>query len=118
VAKALGVTKSLLSLIENGKRQPTDRQIMVLAKMLCLPPDILSLDAGRLPNDVQSALAKQPAEAIAAIRRRTEEHAIVYASVPQNIPVPTTRDKIAEAIKGLPPQEQEVVKRMIEEALK
>ena len=53
VAGALGVTKSLLSLIENGKRQLTSEQVSTLAKTLRLPPDLLLLEAGKLPDDVR-----------------------------------------------------------------
>jgi transcriptional regulator with XRE-family HTH domain len=77
VAKVLGVTKSLLSLIENGKRQLTKAQISLLAKTLRIPPDLLLLGAGRLPDDIQGAFKANAAEAIAAVRQQTEAHAVL-----------------------------------------
>ncbi|MDI3469907.1 MAG: hypothetical protein OJF62_001970 [Pseudolabrys sp.] len=89
IAKRLGTTKSLLSLIENGKRQPTEDQIAVLAEALRIPPDILLLDAGRLPTDVRGVFRANAAEAVAAIRQRTEAQAVSYPTIPQRLPVPT-----------------------------
>src|SRR5262245_35243691 len=83
IAKTLGVTKSLLSLIENGKRQPTKDQVAVLAKTLRIPPDLLLLEAGRLPEDVQGAFQANAAEAVAAVRQRTEAHAVMYPTAPR-----------------------------------
>jgi DNA modification methylase/transcriptional regulator with XRE-family HTH domain/DNA-directed RNA polymerase subunit RPC12/RpoP len=89
IAATLGVTKSLLSLIESGKRQPTKEQIAVLAKTLRIPPDLLLLDAGRLPDDVRGAFENNAAEAIAAVRQHTEAHAVTYPSAPRVLPIPT-----------------------------
>jgi transcriptional regulator with XRE-family HTH domain len=88
LARTLGVTKSLLSLIENGKRQPTKDQVSQLAKTLRFPPDLLMLDVGRLPDDIHGALQKNAAVAIAAIRQRTEAQAIGYPSAPRVLPMP------------------------------
>ena len=71
LAATLGVTKSLLSRIEAGKRQPTDEQIATLSKVLEMPPDLLVLGSGRLPEDVRDAFATDAAEVVAAIRQRT-----------------------------------------------
>src|SRR5690348_15551497 len=72
LARALGVTKSLLSHMEAGKRQPSEEQITTLSTVLRLPPDLLVLGSGRLPEDVRSAFALHAAEAVAAVRQRTE----------------------------------------------
>ena len=56
LANSLGVTKSLLSHIECGKRQPTDDQIEVLSTILSIPPDLLLLSGGRLPADIRDIL--------------------------------------------------------------
>ena len=88
LARSLGVTKSLLSLFENGKRQPTKSQIAVLADLLRLPVDILLLDSGRLPEDVCGAFKKNAAEAVAAVRQRTEGQAVAYPIAPRAFPLP------------------------------
>lgn len=108
LAAKLGVTKSLLSLIENRKRQPTKSQISVLAKTLRIPPDLLLLGAGRLPDDIRGAFQANAAEAVAAVRQRTEAHAITYPNVPRVLPLPTT--KSAPEAAGPPPERINVQK--------
>jgi transcriptional regulator with XRE-family HTH domain len=88
LAEALGVTKSLLSHIEAGKRQPTPAQIAMLAHTLRLPPDLLTLGAGRLPEDIRAAFLTNAAEAVAAVRQRTEAHAVNFPRAPRSVPVP------------------------------
>ena len=90
LARNLGVTKSLLSLFENGKRQPTKDQIGVLAEVLRIPLDILLLNSGRLPEDVRGAFRTNAAEAVAAIRQRTEAQAVAYPAAPRAVPLPKT----------------------------
>src|ERR1700737_1474647 len=68
LANRLGVTKSLLSHIEGGKRQPTDEQIGKLATLLQLPPDLLVLSSGRLPEDVRDVFEANAAMGVAAVR--------------------------------------------------
>src|SRR5438132_1088081 len=87
VASALGVTNSLLSHIESGKRTPTEEQIEVLSRVLCLPTDLLTLGSGRLPADVRVAFESQAATAVAAVRQRTEANAIAYATTPAEVPM-------------------------------
>ncbi|MDR6302567.1 DNA modification methylase/transcriptional regulator with XRE-family HTH domain/DNA-directed RNA polymerase subunit RPC12/RpoP [Nitrobacter vulgaris] len=89
VVAELGVTKSLLSLIENGKRQLTTDQVSVLAKVLRVPPDLLLLEAGKLPDDVQGVFEHDAAEVVAAVRQRTEAHALAYPTAPEVVPIPT-----------------------------
>jgi DNA modification methylase/transcriptional regulator with XRE-family HTH domain len=90
VAQKLGVTKSLLSLVEAGKRQPSEDQITVLSSLLNLPPDLLMLGAGRLPNDVRSVFEANAAAGVAAIRQRTEQHPTTYPNVPRDVPLPSS----------------------------
>ena len=88
LAERLGVTKSLLSLIESGKRLPTENQISTLAEVLGMPPDLLVLGSSRLPQDVRSAFEAKAAEAIAAVRQRTESQAVAYSTAPRTVPLP------------------------------
>jgi DNA modification methylase/DNA-binding XRE family transcriptional regulator len=88
LAKALSVSKSLLCHIEAGKRHPTEEQIAVLADVLSMPPELLVLASGRLPNDVREAFSANAAEAVAAVRQRTESQAISYPHVPRTLPLP------------------------------
>ena len=90
LADRLGVTKSLLSHIESGKRQPTDVQISTLSDVLGLPGDLLVLGSGRLPEDVQNAFEASAADAVAAVRQRTEAHAVAYPKSPGAVPLPKT----------------------------
>jgi DNA modification methylase/transcriptional regulator with XRE-family HTH domain len=88
VAQRLGVTKSLLSLVEAGKRQPSEEQINSLGALLNLPPDLLMLGAGRLPDDIRSIFEENAAVGVAAIRQRTEQHPTTYPTVPRSVPSP------------------------------
>jgi DNA modification methylase/DNA-binding XRE family transcriptional regulator len=87
LAQKLGVTKSLLSLIEAGKRQPSEEQIQILSSLLNLPPDLLMLGAGRLPNDVRSIFAADAAAGVAAVRQQTEQRPTTYSKLPRTVPV-------------------------------
>ena len=88
LALRLGVTKSLLSLIESGKRLPTETQISTLAEVLGMPPDLLVLGSSRLPQDVRNAFETKTAEAIAAVRHHTESQAVAYSTAPRTVPLP------------------------------
>ena len=85
LAKKMSVSKSLLSHIEAGKRLPTEEQIELLAEALGLPPDLLVLGSGRLPDDVREAFSVNAAEAVAAVRQRIEAQAITYPRIPQKV---------------------------------
>ena len=103
MAQHLGVTKSLLSLVEAGKRQPSEEQINSLGALLNLPPDLLMLGAGRLPEDIRSIFEVNAAAGVAAIRQRTEQHPTVYSNMPRFVPSPqsgiVTPGKLEETIK-------------------
>lgn len=88
LADSLGVTKSLLSLIESGKRQPTEDQIAILADTLRLPPDLLLLGAGRLPDDVRGVFESDAAAAVTAIRHVAGARAVELPTSPNRIPMP------------------------------
>jgi DNA modification methylase/transcriptional regulator with XRE-family HTH domain len=90
LANTLGVNKSLLCHIETGTRQPTKEQINALARALRIPPDLLLLGTGRLPDDLRGAFETDAAEVAAAVRQRAEAHAIGYTKVPRTVPLPRT----------------------------
>jgi DNA modification methylase/transcriptional regulator with XRE-family HTH domain/DNA-directed RNA polymerase subunit RPC12/RpoP len=103
VAQQLGVTKSLLSLVEAGKRQPSEEQITLLSSLLNLPPDLLMLGAGRLPEDIRSVFEDNAAAGVAAIRQRIEQHPTTYPKMPRSVPVPrsggTRKSDLGERIE-------------------
>lgn len=82
------MTKSLLSHIEAGKRQPTVEQIGKLAGALQLPPDLLSLSADRLPEDVRDFFEADAAMGVAAVRQRSEGNVISCPRIPERLPSP------------------------------
>jgi DNA modification methylase/DNA-binding XRE family transcriptional regulator/DNA-directed RNA polymerase subunit RPC12/RpoP len=88
LAERLGVTKSLLSHIEAGKRQPTKEQVGKLAKTLQLPPDLLSLGANRLPEDVRDFFEADAAMGVAAVRQRSEGNVFSCPKIPEQLPTP------------------------------
>jgi transcriptional regulator with XRE-family HTH domain len=102
VAQSLGVSKSFLSHVESGNRQLTDEQISVLAKVLRLPPDLLALGTGRLPDDVREAITAHTAELVAVVRKHTESEAVVLARAPAEVLLPKTSGIPASA--KLPPE--------------
>ena len=97
LAKALEVSKSLLSHIEAGNRQPTEEQISKLAQALCMPVELLLLASGRLPDDVREAFTANPAETVAAVRQRTEAQAVTYPRTPQTVATPRAPATYAKA---------------------
>lgn len=102
LARNLGVTKSLMSHIEAGKRQPTDEQIAKLAKVLHLPPDLLLLSSGRLPEDVRDVFAADAAMGVAAVRQRSEGNAVAYAKAPETLASPKSEVSFKRGSTKLP----------------
>jgi DNA modification methylase/transcriptional regulator with XRE-family HTH domain len=100
LAESLGVSKSLLSQIESGKRQPTDEQISKLAVHLRMPADLLMLGSGRLPEDIRGAITTHAAEVVAAVRQQTEANVVAYPDVPQTVLLPKTsaRPRLTKAL--------------------
>ncbi|KAA2234906.1 DNA methyltransferase [Salinarimonas soli] len=107
VAARLSVTKGMLSLIEGGKRTPTEDQIAILSSVLRVPRDLLELAPGRLPHDVQLALDLDAAGVVAAVRQRIEAQAVSYPTEPQvpftaaGSPLPVERPTIPERIDAV-----------------
>lgn len=69
LAGELGVTKSYISMLETGRRQPTDDQFESLARAVEIPADTLRVAAGRLPPDVVTAMPDKAETIVTAIRR-------------------------------------------------
>lgn len=86
LADKIGISKSLLSHIETGNRQPTTEQIELLAKHIHMPADLLAVSVGRLPADVRNAVESLSADVVAAVRQRTESKAVTYPTEPAKIP--------------------------------
>lgn len=106
VAGSLDVTKSLLSLIEAGKRSPTDAQVEGLARILSLPASLISLGTGRLPADVKDAFGTNAAGVVAALRQITDAHPFTAGTSPAVVPLPRpeiqplTRNSIPERVSA------------------
>ncbi len=86
LATQIGVDKSFLSLVESGKRIPTEEHVSDLCDILGLPAELLLLQAGRLPKDVQHAIDDDATAVAAAVRRWSERNAVVYPSKPTSAP--------------------------------
>lgn len=86
VADRLSVSKGFISHLEHGKRALTDGQADLLAEVLEMPAELLLLNCGRLPQDVQSAIDADPASAAAAVRSRIQHHAIACPTKPDTAP--------------------------------
>lgn len=82
LAKLVGLSKSYLSRVENGERALTDEQARSLGEALGAPPELLSLESGRLPADVHDAIASDAAGVTTALRTRMEQTAVGYATAP------------------------------------
>jgi len=91
VAEAIGVSKSLLSHIESGKRHPTDEQIGILSDILSIPQDLLTVGTGRFPADVADAVQENAADVVAAIRQRMEAAAVAFPQAPTVVPIASNR---------------------------
>src|SRR5580700_3824435 len=96
LAASLHITKSLLSRIEAGERQPTDDQVAILARLLGIPPDLLLLGTGRMPDDIRDAIGSNAADVVAAVRGRTEAHAVVLPRAPEAVPLQRSDDASAQ----------------------
>ena len=79
LAGKLGVTKSYLSMLENGRRQPADDQFDALARALEIPADVLRVAAGRLPPDVATAVPDKAETIVSAIRRDAAGARVTFA---------------------------------------
>lgn len=79
LARELGVTKSYLSMLESGRRQPADDQFEALARALEIPADVLRVGAGRLPPDVATAVPDKAETIVSAIRRDDAGARVTFA---------------------------------------
>jgi DNA modification methylase/transcriptional regulator with XRE-family HTH domain/predicted RNA-binding Zn-ribbon protein involved in translation (DUF1610 family) len=79
LARELGVTKSYLSMLESGRRQPADDQFEALAHALAIPADVLRVAAGRLPPDVAIAVPDKAESIVSAIRRDDAGSRVTFA---------------------------------------
>jgi DNA modification methylase/transcriptional regulator with XRE-family HTH domain len=85
-AEALGVSKSYLSMIESGKRVPTDRQISSLSGLLSIPSDLIRVGFGRLPSDVAAATEERAAAITTAVRQSQGTVATEFADrLPEDV---------------------------------
>ncbi len=78
LAAELGVTKSYMSLLESGRRLPSDDQFEALARALDIPADLLRVAAGRLPPDVVTAVPEKARTIVSAIRREDEAARVTF----------------------------------------
>lgn len=86
IANRLGLTKGHVSHIEHGRRIVTDSQAATLAEMLGMPADLVLLNSGRLPRDVQGAIDADVAGVAAVVRGRGQSHAVSYPVKPGSAP--------------------------------
>jgi DNA modification methylase/transcriptional regulator with XRE-family HTH domain len=75
LAKHLGVSKSLVSMVENGTRRLSQEEADALASLLELPEDLIRLSMGHLPDDVERTLPQHAALVTTAVRQAAEEYA-------------------------------------------
>jgi len=81
LADRINVSKSYLSRVESGERSLNDEQADLLASALGVPGELLLLESGRLPSDVQAAIEADAAGAATALRAK-EQGAIAYPTEP------------------------------------
>lgn len=111
LAGKLGLDKSFISRVEAGERSLSDVQSQALAAVLNVPADLLLLESGKLPADVQGAINADTAAAVAAVRARAEQMAIAHPKVPQRVFTPhVTPISLAPDIEGRIPARIEVSK--------
>lgn len=91
LAAKIGVDKSFLSLVESGRRSPTEEQVGKMCAILGLPSELLLLEAGRFPQDVMGIIESDATAVTAAMRERAEQLAIVYPTRPANPISPKAR---------------------------
>jgi DNA modification methylase/DNA-binding XRE family transcriptional regulator/uncharacterized C2H2 Zn-finger protein len=106
LADQVGVSKSFLSRIESGERSLSDSQAAGLAQVLGAPSELLLLESGRLPADVQGAIHADAAGVTSALRARIERGAVSYPSAPSRsftvASEPKPVDNVADA--KIPPR--------------
>src|SRR4051794_15401187 len=98
LAAQIGVDKSYLSLVESGKRVPTEEQIAAISAILGVPSELLLLEAGRLPKDVKGAIETDATSVAAAVRVWAEHDAIRFPKRPAETPHPKPRRRSTQLI--------------------
>jgi DNA modification methylase/transcriptional regulator with XRE-family HTH domain len=78
LADRVELSKSYLSRVESCERTLTEEQAKLLGQALGAPPELLLLESGRLPADVQDAIAADAAGVTTALRSHTEHAAVGY----------------------------------------
>ncbi len=73
-AKLTGISPSYLVMIENGHRgPPADSKIVAMAELLGVHRDNMLYLAGKLPDDVQAVIDREPRAVTALIRKHLED---------------------------------------------
>lgn len=72
VAERVGSTHSYISLIEKDKRVPSEELLHKLAEQLALPFDLLRLQAGRFPEELEQGLRANAVDVAQLLRRQLE----------------------------------------------
>ncbi|MGQ9426957.1 DNA methyltransferase [Gilvimarinus sp. F26214L] len=94
LASTLGVSKAYLSYVESDERILAEEQAAVISEAIGIPLDLLLLSSGKLPGDVHRAISSDAASITAAVRQRSEQHAVQYPSELQTaIPDPAKRTR-------------------------
>lgn len=97
VAERLGVSKSYVSMLENGRRSPSVEHFEALSQILDIPADVLRVSAGCLPPDVLTAVPERAASIISAIRREDEGARLNF---PSQLPTDFQAEAVASAGRG------------------
>lgn len=110
LAAAVALSKSYLSRIENGDRALTDEQARSLEGVLGVPAEMLLLESGRLPADVQDAITSDAAAVTTALRARSEQGAVAYPTAPSRAFFRSVPRALAPEADATIPQRIEVSK--------
>lgn len=80
VAGRVGVSKSYMSMLESGRRAPTEKQVAQLSLALELPEDVVRVAAGQFPPDVAGLVPERIAALTAALRQQQEQAVTHFAT--------------------------------------
>lgn len=85
ISSITGIDRGLLSKLETGTRKPTIGQIRLLANALDLSDEVLMVESGILPPDVNASIETLAPEITASARQISEPHATIPSSPGKNI---------------------------------
>ncbi|MBL8599933.1 MAG: helix-turn-helix domain-containing protein [Devosia sp.] len=102
VANALSVSKSYLSLLESGKRAPTQIQANSLAELLDLPADVLLITSGKIPSDIDEAVRNNATAVTTAVRSQADQAAVAFPQEPLDAPAGGKRTRSKQAAGRVP----------------